>query len=246
MDSRDLMRATEPIGQIGAAFYFVPETVEYGKQQLGIDGFRFYFCGRGGVLGDVEADVVRAAFGYFEPALIRKMWTTGIERSGRSPREIARAYIGRAHEFGRTRFGELDDLDAFVDAASQVIAAFEGAGLSLFAGVRAEPVPDDVPAAAMHQAMVLRELRGSTHLLAIVANGLPTHIAHAIRRPTELALFGYSEDAIPAPTDDDRARWDRAEALTDELLAPAYATLSDDQAKALIAGTEAMAAALAR
>lgn len=244
MQPHEIMRATEAINQIGAAFYFAPQTVQHAKQQLGIDGFRFYFCGRGGVLGDVDADVVRSAFGYFEPGLIRKMWETGIERSGRSPREIAREFIACGHAFGRTTFAGLD-LAPFVDAAAQVIGAVEGAALTLFAGVRAEPVPDDAPAAALHQAMVLRELRGSVHLVALVACGLSTDIAHAIRRPTETTLFGYSEGAIPSPTEDDRTRWARAEALTDELLAPAYATLSDDQARALIAGTEAMAAALA-
>lgn len=246
MQPHDVIHATaKPIGDIGAAFYFVPETVEYGKQQLGIDGFRFYFCGRGGVLGDVDAGVVRAAFGYFEPGLLRKMWETGIERSGRTPREIAREFIGRAHEFGRSRLAGVDGLDGFVDAASAVIAAMEGASLPLFSAVRAEPVPDDVPAAAYHQAMVLREMRGSTHLLAIVASGLASAIAHAIRRPTEGALFGYGDDTLPQVSDADRAAWARAEALTDELLLPAFAALTATQGDALVAGTQAMHAALA-
>jgi hypothetical protein len=240
----DIMRATQPIYLIGSAFYFSPETIEYGKQQLGIDGFRFYFLGRGGVLGDVDADVVRCAFGYFEPGLLRKMWESAIERSSAGPREAAKAYLNCAHEFGRAKFAGLPGLDAFVDAATQVIGAVEGASLPLFAGVRAEPVPADAPAAAKHQAVVLRELRGSAHLLALTATGINSAMAHVIKRPTELELFGYTAETAPTVTDADRAAWQRAEALTDDLLAPAYANLSDEQAQALIAGTQAMAGAL--
>lgn len=53
----DTMRATDAIGTIGAAFYFHPDTLARGKA-AGLDGFRFYILGRGGVLGDVEPAVV--------------------------------------------------------------------------------------------------------------------------------------------------------------------------------------------
>jgi len=246
MEPREVMRATAAIAQIGAAFYFTPETIAHGKERLGIDGYRFYFLGRGGVLGDADAEVVRAAFGYFEPSLLRRMWETAIERAApRAPREIAREYLACAHEFGRDRFAALDRLDEFVDGAGTVIGSIDGASLPLFAGVRAEPVPADAPAAAMHQAIVLRELRGSVHLLSLTAVGLPSRVAHAIRRPNDQALFGYGEDALPDVTDADRTKWDRAESLTDEVLAPAYGALRDAQAKSLIAGTTAMAAAVA-
>ena len=72
----DLLAAACPrIGDIGGAFYFDSETVAAGKQ-LGLDGYRFYFLGRGGVLGDVEAAVVGSAFGYFNPAIVTRMWNT--------------------------------------------------------------------------------------------------------------------------------------------------------------------------
>lgn len=245
MQPEDVIDRTRAIYEIGAAFYFTPETVEHGKQHLGLDGFRFYFLGRGGVLGDVDADVVRSAFGYFAPELIRRMWSSAVERSSLGPRDAARAYIACAHGFGRKHFADVPGLDGFVDAASTVIGAVEGAGLALFAGVRAEPVPDDPAAAAMHQAMVLRELRGSVHLLAHTAVGLPTALAHAIRRPGDVEMFGYPADLAETVTDHHRQLWQRAEDLTNEILAPAYAALSEAQAEALVAGTEAMAAALA-
>ena len=239
MDPREIMRATDAIGRIGAAFYFHPDTLATGKG-AGLDGFRFYVLGRGGVLGDVEAAVVRAAFGYFEPGLVEKMWNSGREHI--APRDAARLFIEAGHELGRAKLAEVDGLDGFVDAVSQIVAGVEGTSLPLFAAVRAEPVPGDAPAAAMHQAMVLRELRGSTHLLALTACGVRSDAAHAIKRPDDVVMFGYGEP--PAVTDEDRENWNRAEDLTDELLTPAYASLTDEQTAALVDGTAAIAGAL--
>jgi hypothetical protein len=239
MDPREIMRATEALGSIGAAFYFHPDTLARGKE-AGLDGFRLYVLGRGGVLGDVEPGVVHAAFGYFHTSLIDKIWSSAKERV--PPRDAARLFHGCAHALGRAKFADIDGLDGFVDAAGSIVGAVEGASLPLFAAMRAEPVPDDVPAAAMHQAMVLRELRGSVHLLALTANAVSTPVAHAIKRPADVAMFGYDEP--PEVTDHDRERWHRAEQLTDELLAPAYAGLTDAQANALVNGTARMAHAL--
>jgi hypothetical protein len=227
-------------GDIGAAFYFHPATLERGKE-LGLSGMRFYAVGRGGVLGDVDAEVVRSAFGYFHPALLAKWWNQGCDVM--APRKAAREYIACCHAFGRAHFAELD-LDGYVGAASAVIDAVDGAALALFAGVRAEAVPADAPAAAAHQAMVLRELRGSAHLAAVVAVGLSTPVAHAVKRPDDVAAFGYEEP--PVVTDTDRAALDRAEEVTDDILAPAYSVLTEEQAQTLVAGTDAMHAAVRR
>ncbi|MEQ8439329.1 MAG: hypothetical protein RIB65_17700 [Ilumatobacter fluminis] len=240
MTPREVLQAIkQPTGDIGAVFYFHPATLERGKE-LGLDGFRFYFLGRGGVLGDVEAGVVQSAFGYFNPDLLAKMWNTGKEKV--PPRDAARAYIECCHEVGRKAFEGIDGLDAYVEAATAVIDAVDGGALTLFAGVRAEPVPSDTAGAAIHQAMVLRELRGSAHLAAIAAVGVSTRVAHAIKRPDDLAMFGYEEP--PAVTDADRAALERAEQITDDILEPAFAVLSDEQGEALVAATTAMHAAL--
>lgn len=241
MEPVEVMHAiARKTGDIGASFYFVPETRARAKE-LGIDGFRFYFLGRGGVLGDVDASVVRSAFGYFHPRLLAYMWDSAAEHL--APRDAAREYIACGHEHGRRMFSEIDALDAYVVAAAQVITAVDGSAMALFAGVRAEPVPSDAPAAAIHQAMVLREMRGGAHLAAITAVGLPSGVAHAIKRPDDVELFGWKDDP-PVVTDEARRQHERAEQLTDEALAGAFATLSQDEAQALIAGTDAMHAAL--
>jgi hypothetical protein len=241
MQPLDVMSAiAKQTGDIGASFYFDPATVARSKE-LGLDGYRFYFLGRGGVLGDVDSAVIHSAFGYFHPKVISRMWDSARKRM--EPRYAAQAFIECGHAFGRRVFGDVDGLEAYVAAAAQVIGAVDGGAMALFAGVRAEPLPDDPPAAAIHQAMVLREMRGSAHLAAITAVGLPTSIAHAIKRPEDVELFGWGDEP-PVVTDDDRRLHVRAEDLTNEALSPAFRTLNEQQAEALISGTDAMHSAL--
>jgi hypothetical protein len=229
----------KPTADLGAASYFAPATLARGKE-LGLDGFRFYFLGRGGVLGDVEPDVVLSAFGYFEPALLATMWNSA--KAKVDPRTAAREYLACAADFGRDRFAELPGLDAYADAAAAVVAAVDVGALPLFAGVRAEPVPEDAPARAMHHTVLLRELRGSAHLVAVASVGLPTKIAHAIKRPTEVELFGWKD--VPEVTDEHRALHARADEMTNDMLVPSFSVLDDAGGRALVDGTHAMHAAL--
>ncbi len=222
-------------GDIGAAFYFHPDTLGRGKE-LGLDGFRFYFLGRGGVLGDVAPEVVVAAFGYFNPDLVAKLWTTGKEKL--APKAAAEEYLACNATLGRQWFSEVEGLDAYNEAAEAVINAVDVSGLSLFAGIKAEPAPTDAPARAIHNAVLLRELRGSAHLIAVRAVGLESHVAHAIKRPGDMATFGWGDDVVA--TDDDRTQLERAEAITDDILVSAFSVLSESQAEALVAGTKAM------
>ena len=232
--------ATAPaIYVLGSAYYFAPATLATGKE-LGLDGFRFYFLGRGGVLGDVEAPVVASAFGYFEPGLLATMWSSARQKA--DPRETARLHLACAHRYGRDTFAGIGDLDLFCQAAEAVVAAVDPAGLALFAGYAAEPLPDDLPARAMQLVAVLRELRGSAHLLAVVASGLSPRMAHYLRRPADFALFGWPDDDVPVVTDADRDAHTAAEELTTRLLLPAYATLDSTGADALVAGIERMEA----
>jgi hypothetical protein len=187
MLAQELIDATSPtIGKAGAAFYFHPDTLARGKE-LGLDGFRFYMLGRGGVLGDVESDVVASAFGYFHRALVARIWTTAKERY--PPREAAREYLACCAHFGRSKLADVEGLNAFCEAAEAIIAAMNPAGLSLYAGIAAEPRAEDGPGRAMQLVAVLRELRGSVHLLAVVASGVAPEVAHAMKRPNDVATL---------------------------------------------------------
>jgi Helix-turn-helix family len=239
VSTRDFIARTTAIGNLGGAWYFDPATIALGKEH-NLDGFRFYFLGRGGVLGDVEPEVVASAFGYWSPALVAKMWNTAKERM--APRDAARLYLSACHAFARSKFAALDGLDDFCTAAEQVNDTIDPAGLALYAGIDAEPLPDDAPARALQLCAVLREARGSAHLVGVVASGLRPRIAHAIKRPTEGKPFGWDDE--PEPSADEIARWEHAEELTIRQLEPAFGVLDAGGQDALLAGLAAMTSAL--
>ena len=153
----ELIAAAAPkLASLGAAFYFDPKTLAVGKE-LGLDGFRFYFLGRGGVMGDVEPGVVVSAFGYFNPALVERLWTTG--RAKVAPPAAASAYLECCRQFGRDHISGVADLDVFCAAAEAIIAAVDPAGLTLYAGIAGAPLPDDLPGA--HHAAHRRAARAA-------------------------------------------------------------------------------------
>jgi hypothetical protein len=57
-------------------------------------------------------------------------------------------------------------------------------------------------------------------------------------------MFGWPEGFLPEISDEQRAAAERAEALTDDLVRPAYAALDDAGAAALLRGLDDMNAAL--
>jgi hypothetical protein len=240
MTPLEIVQQTSPVlNDAGNRFYFHPDTLEKGKE-LGLDGFRFYFLGRGGVLGNVEPAVVVAAFGYFSPGVVEVMWDSAKQIV--DPRDAARAYLACADRFGTSHLGGLDMLDAFNDAAETIVGSVDRSALPLFAGVAAEPLPADAAARAYRNVCTLRELRGSVHLLAIVATGVSPLTAHAIRRPGDVTSFGW--EAAPDITDEDRALLDVADELTDRLLVPGIETLTEAQRDAFVAGAGAIGAHL--
>ena len=241
MTPLEIVQQTAPtINEAGNRFYFHPDTLARGKE-LGLDGFRFYFLGRGGVLGDVEPAVVVAAFGYFSPGVVEAIWSSA--KQIMAPREAARAYLACADHFGTEKLDGLDVLDAFNDAAETVVAAVDRSALPLFAGVAAEPLPEHPAARAYRNVCILRELRGSVHLLTIVASGLAPSVAHAIRRPDDVTSFGW--ESVPEISDDDRARLAVVDELTDRLLVPSIEVLTDAQREALVTGVGVIGAHLA-
>ncbi|HVC70904.1 MAG TPA: hypothetical protein VNC61_11680 [Acidimicrobiales bacterium] len=243
MDSQELVSTACPkISAMGWAFYFVPETFARGEE-LGLDGISFYIMGRGGVLGDVESTVIASAFGFFNPTLVQSMWDAG--RKIVAPRDAGHAYMECCADFGRSRFGALKGLDAFCEAADAVNDAADPFGLALYSGIVAEPLVDDLPGRAMQLVTVLREFRGSAHIVALRAKGLEPKVAHHIYRPNDGALFGWSGDEAPTISDEDRALWKEAEALTDSIVRPGYSVIDEAGRHSLVAGLEAMENALA-
>ena len=196
------------------------------------------------MLGDVEWPVVAAAFGYFNPDAVSLMWNGA--RGKVAPRVAARRHLDCCAEFGRRHLAGVDGLEALCAAAEAVHRAAQGsvAALALYAGMAAEPVPEDLPARAMHLMAMLREHRGSMHLVAVVAAGLDPAVAHYLRRPDDWGLFGWTKDQVPTVTDIDRRRLADVDATTDRLVAPAYAVLDEAGRHALSEGMRAVQAAV--
>jgi len=228
-----------PTGDIGAHFMFHPSTVATGRE-LGLGGFVFYLLGRGGALGDVPPAVVSSAFGYFNPDTISATWNK--YRQVVSPPVAAQAYWDECGKRGSESFADVEGLEAYIEAADIVIDHADLAGLPLFAGTAQLVCSDDPPARAMQKAAVLRELRGSVHLIAVLASGLSDAQAHALKRPGDVAVFGW-EEAPSVPIDGD-IRMDAAEELTNTMLERAFFALTNAQSDALVAATMAMHAAL--
>lgn len=242
MTTDQLVSAACPIiRDTGWAFYFAPTTLARGAE-LGLDPLQTYVLGRGGVLGDVEAGVVSAAFGYFNPAFLGATWDAA--RAACAPRVAGRAFMESCAEHGRAKLADVADLEAFIAAAGKVNDAADADGLALYAGVRAEPLVDDPAGRALQLVAVLREFRGSAHLIALRAVGLDSKTAHFAKRPDDVRMFGWSEADAPAVTDETHRLLDEAEALTDRIVRPAYAALDEAEASALLAGLEAIQAAL--
>ncbi len=242
MDATELAAATGPhLNAAGAAFYFHPDTLATGKE-LGLDGFRFYALGRASVLGDVAPEVVQAAFGYFTVDLIAKIH--GSAKQTLAPAEAAPIYHRCCADWGRAHLADVEGLDAFCRGAEAIIAAQPPAGLSLYAGWAAQPLVDDLPGRAAQLAAVLRELRGSVHLVALLASGLTDQQAHYLKRPDDYEAFGWGE---PHDVDDShRAAMDAAEDLTNRMLAPAFGAIAEDDQAAFVAAVEAIRAASGR
>lgn len=243
MTNEELLATASPlIGELGAAFYFIPETMAVGKD-LGLRGMEFYVLGRGGPMGDTDGAAVAAAFGYFKSSFLRGVWEDAKSRV--SPRSAGAAHLECCANLSRSKFAGLADLDAIVGALDAVNDAADPDGLALYAAIKTEPLAADAAGRLLQLVALLREFRGSAHLVALRAVGLDSKTAHFIKRPDMWKSFGYGEDEAPTVTDAHHAQMAEAEAITNRIVEPAFAVLSDSQRTTLVGGLKAMKAALA-
>ncbi|MFD0902060.1 SCO6745 family protein [Actinomadura sediminis] len=212
------------IHDVGAAWMLDPVTAARGKDAGYDNPFAWYFAGRGGVLGDVDASVVNAAFGWFEPRAVRICWEEGVAVAG--AREAARRYGRACAQWGEEHLAGLDGaaVDRLTELAGRVIAAADCSGLPLFAGWRAEETAPGGPARLMQLINVLREWRGAVHLCATTAAGLaPLDAVLAQGGPARARFVGWRKVADDAAADASAiARRDEAEAATNRVTAAVY------------------------
>lgn len=226
MTPAELARSTaQPINAIGAKFMLTPETNDIGSDHGFTHPFAFYTAGRGGVLGDVDAEVVVSAFGFFAPGLIRKFWDSS--KAVMSPRQSGTEFARAAQSWGRNHLGGVDGLERVAELGERIIDSADSSALALFAGWRAEPLASDPGARAYQVLHVLREHRGSAHIVAVLASGLTPFQAHYAKLGEDgLKNFGWRDwrhELLDIAGLEDRLG--RAESLTDELITPAFSAL---------------------
>lgn len=242
MNNQELLDAACPtINVFGAAYYFTPETLQAGKN-INLGGMEFYVQGRAGQMGNCDPDAVSAAFGYFKPALLKSILEAA--RAKVEPRVAGAAHLEACAALGRAKLASLPQLEAFVAVLEKVNDAADPDSLALYAAIRTETLASDAPGRAMQLIAILREFRGSAHLVALRAVGIKSSTAHFIKRPDMWKQFGYTEDEAPEVTDVELQKMAEAEKLTDALVEPAYAVLTQDERKVLTDGLEAVKAAL--
>ena len=179
----------------------------------------FYFVGRGGVLGDVDADVVVAAFGWWNPSYVRLMWERGLAVAG--ARESAQRYQQACAAWAEDHLAGFEHADRLSELAERVVDTAEPSGLPLFAGWRAEPRAEGGVARTLQLVHVLREWRGAVHLVATTAAGLGPLEAILTNEGEQQARFFGWRDELPDCAHL-KERHVQAQEITDRLIAAEY------------------------
>ncbi len=219
LTAAETVRAADPvIHDVGTVWMMHEDTqaraVEYGYGRL----YPFYFAGRGGVLGNVDASVIVAAMGWWHPGLVRKMWDRGLAVA--SAREGARRY-GEACVAWANDHLSFAAAPRLAELAGKVVAGAEESGLPLFAGWRAQPLSDDPNARLLQLVHVMREWRGAVHLVATTAAGLgPLEAILTNEGEQQARFFGWRDDLPDVSHLKDRHV--TAQETTDRLVADTY------------------------
>jgi hypothetical protein len=176
--ARDLAAALEPFaGQV----YFSPECHE-NYSSLGFraspakrgdvalpDG-PAYFCSRGSVLGQVPGEVVSAAFGVFNPAVVVPAVAHGWTLTDAATIERART-DGAVGQLRRILGDEPEGLVRALDLLHEANTGLRPEGHALFAGLLSQELPGSALGDSWRLADRLREYRGDSHIAAWVSSG---------------------------------------------------------------------------
>jgi hypothetical protein len=237
-----LVRATsDPIHDIGTAIYLSGDVFGWAAEWGWTNPFAFYFAGRGGMLGDVSADVVHSAFGWFEMGAVSSMYAEGVAVGGA---KAAAARMAEAHsKWGRKNFAEVDGLDDIVAVTEELVDGLGGSAIPLFVGWRDAERCESAAGRAAQLMQILREWRGGLHLVSTTAVGLsPLEAILTNEGPGQAKFFGWPE---PFPSFEDiKVKHDEAEEMTDRLCASRLTlALSADKYAAFESGVKALRAA---
>jgi len=234
-------RACPIIGESGGHWMFSPDTGAIGEALGFRDFFVFYVTGRGGALGDVSAEVVAAAKGFFAPELVANIWAEG--RQVMTPPQAASAYAEACGQYGRQHLTAVENLGDYCDLANKILGRTNLAGYAMFAAWMNQPRADDPHAQAMQLTNLLREYRGGAHLCATLTHGVsPKHAVGLDGGPSRLKVFGWPQDTVADP--ETAEAHEAAERATSLMVLGAYSALSEAEADRFMAVLESIEAAI--
>lgn len=196
------------VNRLGSDFLFHEQTLAHASRAGIDDALVLYAGGRAGVMGDVNASQVIAAFGFFESSLVHQGWSA-VEACS-APSALARIYAEAIAHAGRHCITDDDDAAVVAQVGWTVAEGVEALGLSLFAGWRRmRPVAEDDRGSAALAIMTLRELRGDIHVQSVAASGISALEAElGTRGPDGARAHGWPEpypDIAPIMADLRRA-----------------------------------------
>jgi hypothetical protein len=233
-----------PLGDVAGNFNFSKQAIARGEA-IGLDAVSLYAAGRASMLGGVDPEVADAVFYFFKPGMIAAVVSRG--RSLASEDAIATAHLGSADDYAEATFAAVDSatLGAFTDAVGAVVATVPSGSWPFFDGYRSAPAAPTAAARAYRAAILLRELRFGVHTDAVKAAGLSPATACQLNRDLDnFNRHGFTEEDMVEYTPEIEARKAAAEAATTAQMAALFAPLSQTQLEAVVAGTNALVAAL--
>ncbi len=224
------------ISALGGGFMISSQAKAFSKDN-GLRGRQAYVIGRGSVLGDVDADVITSAFGFWPADIVREAWDGA--REVMSVADALPKYAEACREWGRARYADLEGAGRLAELLEWIVDGTDVAGLPLYAGWRAVELPGDDTGRLNQLLHVLREYRGGMHLVAVVASGL-TPLQAVLAGPGgtgNAGFFGW-EEPFEDTSGHIMAR-SEAELLTNRLIAPCLDVLGHDERVELLSLLEA-------
>ncbi|MCU1502242.1 MAG: Uncharacterized protein JWM12_1596 [Ilumatobacteraceae bacterium] len=208
-----------------------------------------YFASRGGILGQVRGEVVAAAFGVFNPAVVIPAVTRAWEIADADSVVAARTR-GAVAQLVRILGAQPEGIDRVVELLQRAVAPLAVAGRPMFAGLLALEVPTDSIGLMWRLGDELREFRGDAHISASAASGFDgcqlqvlTERCAGMPPRSYAAGRGWDDDQLAAaeawlqargmldgdaPTPAGRAARETVESATDALCALMTDALGDD------------------
>ena len=256
--ARALARVIEPVvGQV----YFSPEchqryaalgfnaSPNAGAEGLALPDGAAYFTSRGSALGQAPGELVAAAFGVFNPAVVVPAVSYGWTLTDAST--IAEERLSGAVEQLRRVLGDRPEgIVRAVELLTRATDPLQPWGRALFAGTLSQPLPGEPLGDLFRLGDRLREFRGDSHIAAWVAEGfdaveigLLTELYWGMPPRTYIRTRAWGPDDLDAAesrlrsaglldddglTDKGRERREHIELSTDAQLAPAIEALGDD------------------